>query len=308
MSNPALKVQIADIKLKNPLFTASGVCSFGRELYDMGVLEHLGGIMLKGTTLSPRLGNNGTRVVETPAGMLNSVGLQNPGVEELVTKELPWLKALGLDLAVVCNISGNGPEDYARLAELLDGVPGVAALEVNISCPNVKAGGAVSGAYPHTAAEVTRAARTHTKLPLIVKLSPNVADIGDIAAAVEEAGADALSLINTLLGMAIDVDKRQPILGNKLGGLSGPAIRPVGVRMVYQVAQRVKIPLIGMGGIMSARDVLEYMMAGASAVAVGTGLLVNPLLPLQILQDLEEWLLKEGVRNINEIIGAALPK
>lgn len=299
-----LAVEFAGIKAKNPVFLASGTCGFGKELNEIFPIESLGGIMVKGTTLAPRLGNNTPRIAETPSGLLNCVGLQNPGLDAVLADQLPWI--CGHDLAVLMNIAGGEPADYAEIARRVDGVPGVAGLEVNISCPNVKAGGMAHGANPKTAAAVVEAVRRETKLPLVVKLSPNVTDITEIARAVEAAGADAVSLVNTFLAMVIDVNKRKPLLGNVTGGLSGPAIRPIAVRMVYQVAQAVKIPIIGMGGIMNAEDALQFMMAGASAVAIGAATMSNPLAALKIIEGLDRWCELNGVSDINEIVGAAL--
>lgn len=300
-----LAVNFAGISMKNPLFTASGTCGFGRELNDIFPIDKLGGIMVKGTTLQPRLGNDAPRIAETPSGVLNCVGLQNPGIENVLNEQLPWV--LQHDLAVLANIAGNSPEDYAELAAKLDGVAGLAGLEVNISCPNVKAGGMAHGAAPDTAAAVVRAVREVTKLPVVVKLTPNVTDVTVIARAVEEAGADAISMVNTFLAMEIDIRRRRPLLGNTTGGLSGPAIRPIAVRMVYQTAQAVSIPIIGMGGISSGADALQFMMAGASAVAIGAATMVEPTAGLRIIDELNTWLDKEGVGDINEIVGAALP-
>lgn len=300
-----LAVNFAGISMKNPVFTASGTCGFGKELNNIFPIEKLGGMMVKGTTLQPRLGNDGPRIAETPSGVLNCVGLQNPGIDNVLAEQLPWV--LQHDLAVLANIAGSAPEDYAELAARLDGVEGLAGLEVNISCPNVKAGGMAHGAAPDTAAAVVRAVREATKLPIVVKLTPNVTDVTVIARAVEEAGADAISMINTFLAMEIDIRRRKPLLGNVTGGLSGPAIRPIAVRMVWQTAQAVKIPIIGMGGISSGADALQFMMAGASAVAIGAATMVEPTAGLRIIDEINAWLDKEGVADINEIVGAALP-
>ncbi len=305
MNKPNLAVEFAGIKMKNPVMTASGTCGYGRELNRIFPLERLGGISVKGTTLEPRLGNNMPRIAETPAGLLNCVGLQNPGAVKVTQKELPWV--VQHDLAVIVNIAGGAVEDYGKVAAMVSNVQGVAALEVNISCPNVSAGGMAHGAKPETAAAVVKEVRHNTNLPMIVKLSPNVTNIVEIAKAVEKAGADAVSLINTLLGMEIDIESRSPLLGNKVGGLSGPAVHPVAVRMVWQVAQAVKIPIIGMGGIMTAEDALQFMMAGATAIAIGSGTMVDPMTPIKVIEGLEEWLIKEGIADIKQIIGAALP-
>ena len=300
-----LSVNIAGVEFKNPVIPASGAFGFGREYNDLYPLSKLGGIACKGTTLLPRDGNPPVRIAETPSGMLNSVGLQNPGLDNVLAEQLPWV--LQHDVAVLMNIAGGEPADYAEIARRVNDVPGLAGLEVNISCPNVKAGGMAHGANPQTAAAVVSAVREATTLPLVVKLSPNVTDITEIARAVEAAGADAVSLVNTFLAMVIDVKRRKPLLGNVTGGLSGPAIRPIAVRMVYQVAQAVKIPIIGMGGITCAEDALQFMLAGANAVAVAAATMSDPLAPLKIIDGLDVWLEREGVSDINEIIGAALP-
>lgn len=300
-----MDMKIAGFRIKNPVLTASGTCGYGRELNQIFPIEKLGGIMVKGTSLEPRKGNPTPRIAETPSGVLNCVGLQNPGLEEVLKHQLPWITAK--DLAVVVNIAGREAEDYGEVARAISGVPNVAAIEVNISCPNVKAGGMAHGSRPETAAEVTKVVKANTTLPVIVKLSPNVTNIVEIAKAVEEAGADALSLINTILAMEIDIETGKPLLGNQVGGLSGPAIRPIAVRMVWQVAQAVDIPIIGMGGITTGRDALQFMMAGASAVAVGSATMVDPLAPLRIIREMEEWLDKHDIPSVKDIIGSALP-
>lgn len=296
-----LAVEVAGIKMKNPIMVASGCFGFGQEYNRFYDLSRLGGIMTKGTTLEPKLGNPPPRIAETPAGMLNSIGLQNPGVEKVISEELPWLSQF--DVQVIVNISGYSIAEFEELAQRLDGVPGVAGLELNISCPNIKGGGMAFGTDPHSAAQVVKSVRAKTKLPLIVKLSPNVTEITEIAKAVESAGADGVSLINTLLGMAIDINKRRPVLANVMGGLSGPAVKPIAVRMVYQVYRAVKIPIIGMGGITTFEDVVEFMLAGADAVAIGAGNFLDPYLPLKIIEGLEGWLLKEGIKDVGEITG-----
>lgn len=300
---PDLAVNIGGIQMKNPVTTASGTFGFGQEYSPYLDINKLGAIVVKGTTLEPREGNTTPRMVETPAGVLNSIGLQNPGSDYLIKHYAPYFA--GLDTRVIVNISGNTVEEYAQLAAKLDVVPGVAGLEVNISCPNVKKGGMAFGGDPSTAAQVTRAVKGATGLPVIVKLSPNVTDIAAVAGAVEEAGADALSLINTLLGMSIDVRKRKPILGNVMGGLSGPAVKPVAVRAVWQVYRGVKLPIIGMGGICSAEDALEFILAGATAVAVGTANFINPLATLEVLEGIEEYLVENHIKDIHELVGAA---
>lgn len=303
MMKNALAVNIGGIIMKNPVTTASGTFGFGPEYAPYIDLNRLGAIVVKGTTLEPKAGNPTPRLVETPAGILNSIGLQNPGVDHFIDEALPYLA--DFDVPVIVNISGDTVEDYARLAAGLSRVGGVAGLEVNISCPNVKKGGMQFGADPVMAAEVTRAVKKNATLPVIVKLSPNVTSIVSIAEKVAEAGADALSLINTLLGMSIDIKTRRPLLGNIMGGLSGPAIRPVAVRMVWQVYQAVKLPIIGMGGIATAEDALEFILAGATGVAVGTANFVNPRATIDVLEGIERYLSENGIRDLKELIGAA---
>ncbi len=303
MIKPNLAVDVAGIRMKNPVTTASGTFGFGSEYAPFVDLNRLGAIVVKGTTLLPRRGNPPPRIVETPAGILNAIGLQNPGVDHFIEVALPYLRQF--DLPVIVNIAGDTVEDYAALAARLDGVPGVAGLEVNISCPNVKKGGLAFGADPDSAAAVVRAVKGATRLPVVVKLSPNVTSIVRLAEAVVEAGADALSMINTLLGMAIDIRRRRPALANVMGGLSGPAIRPVAVRAVWQVYQALKVPIVGMGGIVTAEDALEFIMAGATAVAVGTANFINPRATTDIIEGIERFLVEEGVSDIQELIGAA---
>lgn len=307
MSNldPRLAVDLAGLRMKTPVMTASGTFGFGLEFRDFLDLNRVGGVMVKGTTLLPRPGNNGQRAVETPAGMLNCIGLENPGVDHFLAETLPKLKEF--DTQVIVNISGATEDEYARLAEKLT-VPGVAALELNISCPNVKQGGIVFGTCPESAAGVVRAVKQATDKLVITKLSPNVTDIVGMAKAAEEAGSDILSLINTLIGMKIDIVRRRPVLGNVIGGLSGPAVRPVAVRMVYQVAQAVNVPIIGMGGIITVEDALEFILAGASAVAIGTGNFVEPELAERLADELSAYLDKTGAASVAELVGAALPK
>ena len=298
-----LEVNIAGIKMKTPVMAASGTFGFGMEYSDFVDLNQIGAVVVKGTTLKPRPGNKGRRIAETPAGMLNSIGLENPGVEEFLQGILP--KLAQYDVPIIVNISGNTIEEYGELAALLT-VPGVAGLELNISCPNVKEGGIAFGTLCHSAAAVVEAAKRNTNLPVIVKLSPNVTDIVEMAQAVEQAGADAISLINTLLGMAIDIHKWRPVLGNVVGGLSGPAVKPIAVRMVWQVAQAVKVPIIGMGGIVTAEDAVEFMLAGASAVAVGTGNFVNPRAAQSIAEGIKEYLQKRGLTHVNQLVGKVI--
>jgi len=303
--NNRLAVDIAGLKMKTPVTTASGTFGFGLEFQDFLDLEKVGAVTVKGTTLEQRAGNKGQRAVETPSGMLNCVGLENPGSDYFIEHTLPELKKI--DVPVIVNIAGSTPEEYGELAKKLD-VEGVHAIEINISCPNVKHGGIAFGTCPESAAEVVRAVKANTGKPVITKLSPNVTDIVEMALAAQEAGTDALSLINTLIGMKIDIDRRKPVLGNVMGGLSGPAVRPVAVRMVYQVAQKVNVPIIGMGGIMNAEDAIEFFLAGASAVAVGTANFCDPRMAETISQGMLSYLDRHGFKNIQEIIGLALPK
>lgn len=302
MTNPDMRVKLGELELKNPVVTASGTFGFGTEFSPLLDLGDLGAIVVKGLTLEPRQGNPPPRIVETPAGMLNAIGLQNPGVELFISEIMPELKRY--QVPVIANISGNSIDDYASLAAMLNH-SGVAAVEVNISCPNVKQGGMVFGTEPEQAAQVTAAVRANTKLPVIVKLSPNVTDVTVIARSAAAAGADALSLINTLQGMAIDVHAKRPALANTFGGLSGPAIKPVALKMVWQVSQAVDIPIIGMGGIISTQDALEFIMAGASAVAVGTGNFVNPRVTVEIAAGLEDYCRKEGIEAVSQLAGVA---
>ena len=299
-----LAVNIGGLIMQTPVTTASGTFGFGLEFQDFLDLEKVGAVTVKGTTLEPRAGNRGQRAVETPAGMLNCVGLENPGADYFLKETLPKLKAI--NVPIIVNIAGNSPEEYGELAKKLD-VAGVAAIEINISCPNVKQGGLAFGTCAASAMQVVKCVKANTSKPVITKLSPNVTDIVEIALAVEEAGSDAVSLINTILGMKIDINKQKPVLGNIMGGLSGPAVRPVAVRMVYQVAQAVHIPIIGMGGIMCAADAVEFMLAGASAIAVGTGNFCDPRLAETISQGIIEYMDAHGINNINDMIGKALP-
>lgn len=301
-----LAVNLGGIAMKNPVTTASGTFGFGPEYAPYVDLNKLGAIVVKGTTLEPREGNPTPRIVETPAGILNAIGLQNPGVDRFISESLPFLAAYQTE--VIVNIAGNSPEDYGEIARRLDKASGVAGLEVNISCPNVKKGGLQFGTDPHMAYEVIKTVRENTKLPVIAKLSPNVTDVVAVAAKVAEAGADALALINTLLGMAIDIHRRRPVLGNVMGGLSGPAIKPVAVRMIWQVSQAVNLPILGMGGISSGEDAIEFILSGATAVAVGTANFVNPRATMDVLAGIEEYLEKYGIKDINELVGAAWKK
>lgn len=298
---PDLSVDFAGIRLKNPVLTASGTFGYGEEYSEFVDLNRLGGVVVKGISLKPIKGNPPPRIWETPSGMLNAIGLENPGVDVFLSEKLSYLRKF--DTAVIVNVFGYSTEDYVGVVERLDDAPGIAGLEVNISCPNVKAGGIVFGSNLKAAFELLSALRKATRLPLIAKLSPNVTDITEFARAAEDAGCDGLSLINTLLGMAIDVRCRRPRLANCTGGLSGPAIRPVAVRMVWQAARAVKIPIIGMGGIVTGEDALEFILAGASAVAVGTANFVNPRATLDVLDDMERFLQDQEVSDIKTLIG-----
>lgn len=295
-----LSTEIAGIKMKNPVMTASGTFGFGLEFNDFLDLNQVGAVVVKGTTLQPRSGNAGVRIAETPSGMLNSIGLENPGCDAFINKILPKLKKY--DVPVIVNMSGSTVEEYGVLANKLT-VDGVSGLELNISCPNVKDGGIAFGTNKESATAVVREVKKNTNLPVIAKLSPNVTDIVDMAKAIEAAGADAISLINTLLGMAIDLKTRKPILGNIVGGLSGPAVKPIALRMVWQVANAVKVPIIGMGGVMNTEDALEFMLAGASAIAVGTANFINPSVAVTVAQGMEHYLKQEKLTHINQVIG-----
>lgn len=299
-----MEVNIGGLKLKNPMMTASGTYGFGREYGEFYDLGKLGAVAAKGLTLLQREGNNAPRIAETPAGILNSVGLQNPGVEKFLEEELPFLRKY--DTKIIANIAGNTIDEYCEMAEILGN--NVDAIELNISCPNVKEGGVAFGTKCDSVYSITKSVKSHCKVPLIVKLSPNVTDIREIALAAEEAGADCISLINTLLGMAIDIKTRRPIMANVVGGLSGPAVKPVAVRMVWQVAQVVKIPIIGMGGISSWQDAAEFILAGATAVSVGTYNFVNPYAPVEILQGLEQYMEKSGFNSIEDFRGKVILK
>jgi len=295
-----LKIDFAGVAFKNPVVVASGTFGFGREYGEYYNLSLLGGICVKGLTLLPRLGNTPPRIAETPMGMLNSVGLQNPGVEAFIADELPFLRSF--DTVVIANISGNTVEEYAVMAKMLSDA-GVDIIEVNVSCPNVKAGGIQFGTTAGGVASVTEAVKKISDVPIMVKLSPNVTDIAEMARAAEDAGADAISLINTLLGMRIDIQTRRPVLFNNVGGLSGPAIFPVAVRMVWQVASAVKIPVMGMGGIMDGKTAVEMMLAGASLVGVGTACFDDPYAPLGVIRGIEDYMKLNGIDAVNKITG-----
>ena len=299
----ALKTTLGGLTLKNPVVTASGTFGYGREYNEYYDIARLGALIIKGTTLTPRPGNPGPRVYETPAGMLNAIGLENPGVDVFLTESLPWLKETGA--TVIANVSGSSVEEYGEIAARLEGADGLAAIELNISCPNVKEGGLQFGTDPRMVRQVVEAVKKNTTLPVIPKLSPNVTDITEIARAAEDGGADILSMINTMQGMAIDVKRRRPVLANIFGGLSGPAIKPVALRMVYQVREAVKLPILGGGGIMNTTDALEFILAGASAVTVGTASFVDPLTPIKIIEGLEQYLAGENIASVTELVGAA---
>ncbi|MDD3554258.1 MAG: dihydroorotate dehydrogenase [Deltaproteobacteria bacterium] len=297
MSTVNLSTKFCGLTLKNPILLASGTCGYGAEIADITDINILGGIVVKGISIRPKTGNPPPRIVETPSGLLNAIGLENVGLEAFLRDKLPWL--CGLRTHIFVNILGDTPEEYAELASVLSEQKGISALEVNISCPNVKSGGVAFGTDPFAAAEVTRAVKEAAKLPVIVKLSPNVTDITVIARAVEQAGADAVSLINTLSGMAIDIQRRRPVLANIFGGLSGPAIKPVALRMVWQTARAVSIPVIGIGGIVRAADALEFLMAGAAAVQIGTATLINPKTGQEIITGIENYMKQRGLTELS---------
>ena len=299
-----MRVKLAGVDLKNPITVASGTFGFGREYGEFFDISRLGGISVKGLTPLPRNGNPSPRIAETPLGMLNSVGLQNPGVDAFIARELPWLKTQGL--TIIANISGNTPEEYGEMCDKLSAA-GVDMIEVNISCPNVKAGGLAYGTKPEMAAEVTEIAKRHATVPIMVKLSPNVTDITEIARAAADGGADALSLINTLRGMRIDVNTRRPILKMNTGGLSGPAVLPVAVRMVWEVSRAVSLPILGMGGVSTGEAAVQLMLAGASAVAVGTALFADPFAPLKVRDGLAGIAARQGLSAVRELSGGVRP-
>lgn len=306
--SPDLSVQLAPkhkkgLLLENPVMTASGTFGYGTEYSQLFDIQKLGAIVCKGTTLEPREGNPQPRLVETASGVINSIGLQNIGVKALIRDKAPiWA---GWRVPVIVNIAGDTVDEYRKLAQKLDGIAGISGIEVNISCPNVGAGGAAFGASPESAAEVTKAVKAATSLPIIVKLTPNTGDITGVAKAVAEAGADAISLINSVKGMAIDIVTRRPAIGNITGGLSGAAIKPIALALVYEVAGSVNVPVIGCGGIARAGDALEFIMAGASAVQVGSATFSNPRVSLDVLEGIKRFMEKEGIKKLSEIIGAA---
>jgi dihydroorotate dehydrogenase (NAD+) catalytic subunit len=296
-----LEVNIGALKLKNPVMTASGTFGYGLEFQDFVPLDQIGGIIVKGTTLKPREGNDYPRMAETASGMLNCVGLQNKGVDYFCEHIYPQIK--DIDTNMIVNVSGSSPEDYAECAARIDALERIPAIELNISCPNVHDGGMAFGVTCAGAESVVRAVRERYHKTLIVKLSPNVTDITEIARAVEAAGADSVSLINTLMGMAVDIEKRKKVLSIGTGGLSGPCVKPVALRMVYQVAKAVKIPVIGLGGIMTAEDVIEFLMCGASAIEIGTANFIDPAVTLKVRDGINDWLDRHGVASVQDIVG-----
>ena len=297
-----LRTNIGRLEMKNPVMTASGTFGYGLEFQDFVNLEDIGGIIVKGTTLMPREGNPYPRMAETPMGMLNAVGLQNKGVHYFVEHIYPQIKDIRTNMII--NVSGSQVEDYAETASIINELEGIPAIELNISCPNVKQGGMAFGVSAHGAAEVVSAVRKVYKKTLIVKLSPNVTDITEIARAVEGAGADSVSLINTLLGMAVDAEKRRPVLSTVTGGMSGAAVKPIALRMVWQVAKAVKIPVVGLGGIMNWRDAVEFLLAGASAVEIGTANFIDPAVTVKVADGINDYLERHGYKSVKDIIGA----
>ena len=296
-----LNVNIGRLALKNPVMTASGTFGYGLEFQDFVPLDEIGGIIVKGTTLHPREGNDYPRMAETASGMLNCVGLQNKGVDYFCEHIYPQVK--DIDTNIIVNVSGSTPDDYAECAARIDALEKIPAIELNISCPNVKQGGMAFGTTCAGAASVVRAVRERYHKTLIVKLSPNVTDIAEIARTCEAEGADSVSLINTLMGMAIDIERRRPLLSISTGGLSGPAVKPVALRMVWQVANAVKIPVVGLGGIMTAQDAIEFLMAGATAIEIGTANFIDPAVTMKVRDGLNDWLDKHGCKSVKEIIG-----
>ncbi|MDR0137295.1 dihydroorotate dehydrogenase [Metabacillus idriensis] len=296
-----LNIELPGLSLKNPVMPASGCFGFGKEFANLYDISSLGAIMIKAATAEARFGNPTPRVAETEAGMLNAIGLQNPGLKGVLEQELPWLESY--DVPIIANVAGSAQEDYVEVAREISRAKNVHAIELNISCPNVKTGGIAFGTNPEIAASLTRAVKEVSEVPVYVKLSPNVSNIVEIAKAIENAGADGLTMINTLLGMRLNMRTAKPILANRSGGLSGPAIKPVAIRMVYEVSQAVSIPIIGMGGVQTAEDVIEFMYAGASAVAVGTANFVNPFVCPEIIEQLPQTLKEYGFEHISECIG-----
>lgn len=299
---PNLSVQIASLTLKNPVITASGTFGYGEEYSEFFDIGRLGAIVVKGLSIKPKKGNPPPRIIETPAGMLNSIGLQNIGIDAFINDKLPFLSKF--NTAIIVNFFGDTLDEYIKAAEILSTTEGIHALEMNVSCPNKEANWCLFGTNPEMLKQVISMVRNVTTKPLIVKLSPNVTDIGLMAKIAQEAGADAISLINTLTGMCVDIKKRMPVLSNITGGLSGPAIRPVAVRMVWEASKAVKIPIIGMGGIMTYRDALEFLIVGAKAVAIGTANFINPLTTIKIIEGIENFMKEEGLFDINQLIGS----
>jgi dihydroorotate dehydrogenase (NAD+) catalytic subunit len=301
--NPDLTLTIGKIRFKNPVMVASGTFGFGEEYEDFLSLDQLGAVISKGISLKPMMGNPPPRLFETEAGIINSIGLQNPGVQDFIKNKLPYYRKMNTHLIINC--FGNTQKEYVELAKRFDEVPGISGLEMNISCPNVKRGGIVFGCDPKMAYPLVHGVRKATKLPVIVKLSPNVTDIGLMAKCSEDAGADAVSLINTIRAMAVNIHSRKPELGNIVGGLSGPAIKPIALRMVWEVSRKVKIPIIGMGGIMKAEDAIEFILVGASAIQIGTANLVNPRAGIEILHGIKKYLLEKRIGNLQDLRGSA---
>lgn len=298
-----ISTDLGGIKLDNPVCAASGTFGYGREYEPYVDISQIGAVIVKGTTLEPRAGNPPPRIIETASGMLNAIGLENPGINEFLNTHLPYLREN--NVTVIANIAGNTIEEYAAIAEMIEGNPGVAGIELNISCPNVKQGGLQFGTDPQMVYEVVKAVKEKTTLPVMPKLSPNVTDIVEIARASEAGGADALSMINTLMGMAVDINTRKPFLANIFGGLSGPAIKPVALRMIYQVYRELKLPILGGGGIVNYRDALEFLMVGATAISVGTGIFINPQLTEEIVSNLLHYMQENNVASLSELVGAA---
>ncbi len=298
-----ISTNLGGIKLDNPVCAASGTFGYGREYEPYVDISKIGAVIVKGTTLEPRTGNPPPRIIETASGMLNAIGLENPGIKEFLNTHLPYLREN--NVTIIANIAGNTIDEYAALAEMIEGNDGVAGIELNISCPNVKQGGLQFGTDPQMVYEVVKAVKDKTTLPVMPKLSPNVTDIVEIARASEAGGADALSMINTLMGMAVDINTRKPFLANIFGGLSGPAIKPVALRMIYQVYREVKLPILGGGGIVNYRDALEFLMVGATAISVGTGIFINPQITDEIVSNLLQYMQENNIDTISELIGAA---
>lgn len=299
-----LRVNLGGIELANPVVMASGTFGYGFEYEGLVEPETVGAVCVKGTTLLPRAGNKPPRIAEAPCGLLNSIGLENPGIETFIREHLPRLRERGA--TVIANIAGDTVDDYVRMAEMLEKAPGVAGIELNVSCPNIARGGMHFGVDPGSVHRIVRAVKQVTLLPVMPKLSPNVTDIVAVARAAQNAGADAISMINTLLGMAIDIEARRPVLGNVFGGLSGPAIKPVALRIVYQVAKSIDLPILGGGGIMCARDAIEFMMAGATAVSIGTGTFIHPRLAIEVIDGIRNYLADHSLTSVRRVVGAAI--